>query len=105
LSSDSLYRNFMFSSLQDMADTKDLLDGMIGYDFKDPAYWRRGWAPFLSNGGGSYMCLDTAAEDGGQPGQLVMFWKADKDRPIPFPNIETWLEGLLSAAEKGEIAN
>jgi hypothetical protein len=29
--------------------------------------------PFLSNGGGSYLCLDVAAVDGGQVEQLVAF--------------------------------
>src|SRR5215471_12706710 len=35
------------------------------------------------------------AEDGGTPGQLISFWKADQDRPIEFANIEAWLKQLV----------
>ncbi len=38
----SLQKNFMFSSLEDITTTKQLLDGMIGADFEDPRWWRRG---------------------------------------------------------------
>ena len=63
---DSLQDNRMFSALEDIADTKEMLDDMIGSDFEDPATWRRGWVPFLSNGGGSYLCVDIDAEGGGR---------------------------------------
>jgi cell wall assembly regulator SMI1 len=37
---------------------------MIGYGFDDPKWERRGWIPFLSNGGGDRLGLDLMAEDG-----------------------------------------
>jgi cell wall assembly regulator SMI1 len=79
------------------------LDGMIGYDFKDPRHWRRGWVPFLHNGGGSYLCVDLAAEDGGTPGQLIGFWKADKDRPVEYSSVEAWLNNLADSKERGTL--
>ena len=103
LSSLPLQLNQTFSPLDAVAETKELLDGMIGNDFENPKYWRRGWVPFLHNGAGSYLCLDVAAEDGGTPGQLVSFWKADPDRPIEFPNVETWLAALVSSMEDGSL--
>jgi len=99
--SDALQGNRLFSSLRDITETKELLDGMIGYDFEDPRYWRRGWIPFLHNGGGSHLCLDTTAEDDGTPGQLVAFWKADPDRQVEFADIEAWLEELVLSMESG----
>ena len=93
--SEALYRNRMFMSLEEIAEEKELLDGMIGYDFDDPRYWRRSWVPFLHNGGGSYLCLDLAADDGGSPGQLVAFWKADDDRPVEYPSVTAWLIALV----------
>ncbi len=72
-----------------------MLDGMIGYDFDDPKYWRRGWVPFLHNGGGSYLCLDLLAEDGGDPGQLIAFWKQDSDRPIEYPDLRAWIQAVI----------
>lgn len=48
-----LQMNRMFSPLEDVAHTKQMLDDMIGSDFDQPERWRRGWVPFLSDGGES----------------------------------------------------
>lgn len=100
---DSLQGNRMFSALEDIADTKEMLDDMIGFDFEDPATWRRGWVPFLSNGGGSHLCLDINAQGGGQPGQLLGFWKADQDRPVEHASVEAWLAELVASMEAGTV--
>jgi cell wall assembly regulator SMI1 len=100
---ESLEKNRKFSPLESVADTKELLDGMIGYDFDDPRYWRRGWVPFLYNGGGSHLCVDVAAEDGGQMGQLVAFWKADEDRPVEYSSVEAWLVDLVDSMDAGGL--
>ncbi len=99
----SLQGNRMFSSLEDIAATKDMLDGMIGYDFDDPQWWRRGWVPFLSNGGGDHLCLDVAAEDRGSPGQLIAFWHDWEDRSVEYPNLTAWLTDLVKSMENGTI--
>jgi cell wall assembly regulator SMI1 len=52
----------MFSSLEAITATKDVLDDMIGYDFADPRWWRRGWVPFLANGGGAQYYVSYAYE-------------------------------------------
>jgi len=101
MSSDPIQGNRTFMSLQDVDSCKEDLDGMISYDFEDPKYWRRGWVPFLSNGGGSYLCLDIAAEDGGVTNQLVGFWKADTDRPVEYSSISAWLKELTESIENG----
>lgn len=98
-----LQMNRTFSTLEEITSTKELLDSMIGYDFDDPKWWRRGWVPFLHNGGGSHLCVDVAAEDGGQPGQLVAFWKADEDRPVEYPSLEAWLVELVASMEDGPL--
>lgn len=103
MSSAPLQGNRSFCSLEEVASAKELLDGMVGSDFDDPRYWRRGWVPFLHNGGGSYLCLDVAAEDGGQPGQVIAFWKSDEDRPIKFPSVEAWLTDLVESMEAGRL--
>jgi cell wall assembly regulator SMI1 len=95
-----LGKNRTFSSLDEVSSIKELLDGMIGFDFEDPKWWRRGWIPFLHNGAGSHLCVDLAAEDGGQIGQLIAYWKADEDRPIEHPSLEAWVSKLISATNK-----
>lgn len=100
---DSFQDNRMLSSLEDIADTKEMLDDMIGSDFEDPATWRRGWVPFLSNGGGSYLCVDVDAQGGSQPGQLIAFWKADEDRPVEHASVQAWLADLVASMEAGAL--
>lgn len=99
----SLHDNRMFSTLSGIIETKEILDGMIGQDFDEPTWWRAAWVPFLSNGGGSHLCLDLAAEDGGTPGQLIAFWKADADRPIEYASVVEWLSAVVRAMENGAI--
>lgn len=99
----SFEHNRRFSSLEEIADTKEMLDGMIGSDFEDPRWWRRGWVPFLANGGGDHLCLDLTAEDGGAPGQLVTFWHDWDNRSIKYPSFEAWLEQLVDSMENGTL--
>jgi cell wall assembly regulator SMI1 len=102
-SSNPLQFNRTFSMLEEVVSAKEELDSMIGFDFEDPKYWRRGWVPFLHNGAGSYLCLDLAAEDGGQIGQLIAFWKRDEDRPVEYSSLEAWLEALVTSMENGSL--
>ena len=101
-SSNPLQFNRTFSMLEEVASAKEELDSMIGFDFEDPEYWRRGWVPFLHNGAGSYLCLDLAAEDGGQV-ELIAFWKRDQDRPIEHPSVEAWIAALVISMENGSL--
>ncbi len=98
-----LQNNRMFSSLGEVAETKEMLDGMIDSDFDDPRWWRRGWVPFLANGGGDHLCLDVAAEDGGAPGQLVAFRHDWESRSVEFPDFEAWLRHLAESMEAGTL--
>jgi cell wall assembly regulator SMI1 len=95
--------NWMFSSLADIDESKEIFDELIGTDFKDPKYWRRTWVPFLSNGGGSHLCIDMLAEDGGNPGQLIEFWKGTADRPVRHPSLSAWLSNLVGSMENGSF--
>src|SRR5262245_29938702 len=99
----SLQNNLMFSSLAEIAEIKDMLDGMIGSDFDDPRWWRRGWVPFLSNGAGDHLCLDIHAEDGGEPGQLIAFRHDWDNRAVRYPSFGVWLEELVQSMENNTL--
>lgn len=99
----SFQRNRMFCSLDEVAETKSMLDGMIGFDFEDPRWWRRAWIPFLANGGGDYLCLDLSAEDGGTPGQLIAFWHNRDTRPVEYSSIDDWLFKLVDSMNNGTL--
>jgi cell wall assembly regulator SMI1 len=99
----SLQQNRMFSPLEEIAGSKEILDSMIGTDFDDPKWWRQGWVPFLGNGDGDHLCLDLSAEDGGTPGQLRAFWHAENDRDIEYASLEAWLSELVESMENGSL--
>jgi cell wall assembly regulator SMI1 len=91
--------NRTWTPSEHVLSTKELMDDMIGYDF-EPGWWERVWVPFLHNGGGSHLCVDTVGTGGGKPGQLVEFWKADSDRPVVSPSIEHWLNDFVISLER-----
>ena len=93
----------MFSSLEDIAHHKELLDDLIGSDFEDPRWWRRSWVPFLENGAGDHLCVDLAAEDGGTPGQVLMCYHDWERRPVRSPSLEAWLADLVASMESGSL--
>jgi cell wall assembly regulator SMI1 len=95
--------NYMFSSLERITEAKGMLDGMIGKDFEEPEWWRRSWVPFLDNGNGDHLCLDLAAEDGGEPGQIIIFWHDWEDRSDKYASMEAWLAGLVRSMEEGTL--
>ncbi len=100
---ESFEKNFMFSPLEEIAGTKANLDGMIGTDFEDPNWWRRGWLPFLHNGAGDYLCVDLAGDNAGCPGQLLVFYHDWEKRPVKFPNLDAWLTSLVNSMENGTL--
>lgn len=97
----SFQDNRMFSSLEEVAEAKETLAGMIGSDFEDPGWWRRGWLRFLANGSADYLCLDVTAEAGGRPGQIVAFWHDWEDRSVEYNSFEEWLQALVGSMEGG----
>ena len=91
--------NQLWMTADDILRAKELLDSMIGFDFPS-GWWDRAWVPFLHNGGGSHLCVDVAGTGGGEPGQLVEFWKADPDRPVASPSLGHWLNNFVRSLER-----
>jgi cell wall assembly regulator SMI1 len=98
---ESFQNNCMFSALEDIVTAKAILDGMIGYDFTDPKWWREEGIPFLHNGGGDHLCLDPMARDFGNPMQLRHDWE---DRCVKYESIEAWLADLVRSMDEGTLA-
>jgi cell wall assembly regulator SMI1 len=93
----------MFLSLENITHAKEMLDGMIGYDFEDPHWWKRDWIPFLANGSGDYLCLALDAEDGANAGRLIAFWHDWEDRSVKYASIDDWLCALVQSMEDGTL--
>lgn len=94
----SLVKNWMFSALEEVVETKELLDDMIGTDFEVPTWWSRGWIPFMSNGGGDYLCLDVAGEFHAPAGQLVSFWHDWEDRSTRYANVQEFVQAVSKSS-------
>lgn len=92
----SFHGNQTWMPTAEIAETKELMDGMIGYDF-EPGCWERSWVPILHNGAGSHLCIDTGAPE---PGRLVEFWNRDDDRPVVSPSLERWMYGFVTSLER-----
>jgi cell wall assembly regulator SMI1 len=99
----SFQANRMFSSLEEVAVSKEILDGLIGYDFEDPCWWRKGWVPFLANGGGDHLCVDAVGEDSGQPGQVLTFWHDWENRSVKYGSLEEWMSELVNSMENNTL--
>lgn len=95
----TFHGNRTWISSEDIVWTKELMDSMIGHDF-EPGWWERSWVPFLHNGAGSHLCVDTTGTDGGPPGQVVEFWNRDSDRPVVSSSLEHWLNGFVTSLER-----
>jgi cell wall assembly regulator SMI1 len=101
--SKALVHNHMFVPLADSVSLKELLDGMIGFDFEDPNWWRRGWVPFTESYGGDSYCVDLDAEAGGTAGRVVDFRHDDAERPVLAPSFADWFRELVATMEAGRL--
>jgi cell wall assembly regulator SMI1 len=101
--SNALVHNHMFMPLEQSASSKDQLDGMIGFDFDDPNWWRRGWVPFTLSYGGDHYCVDLDAEAGAAAGRVIGFWHDEARRPVRAPSFATWFDQLVITMEEGRL--
>jgi cell wall assembly regulator SMI1 len=99
----ALVHNHMFIPLEASASSKELCDGMIGFDFEDPNWWRRGWVPFTQSYGGDHYCVDLDAEAGAAPGRVIDFWHDDADRHVLAPSFAEWFDQLVTTMEEGRL--
>jgi cell wall assembly regulator SMI1 len=91
---DAFVNNSMFLSLQHALDTARELTGMIRTDFEMENWWHPAWIPLFDNGGGDYICYDTAGVFTGIKGQLIEFWHADNDRDTIAPDLTTFITAV-----------
>ncbi|MCC6622398.1 MAG: SMI1/KNR4 family protein [Deltaproteobacteria bacterium] len=64
-------------------------------------WYRDGWIPFASTGGGDLLVVDTEPGPDGRVGQ-VLDWRHDHHaRPVVAPDLSTWLAGLADELEAG----
>jgi cell wall assembly regulator SMI1 len=47
-----------------------------------PGWWNAGWVPFATDGGGDYLCVDSAPAKGGVVGQVILMKHDGGGRPV-----------------------
>jgi cell wall assembly regulator SMI1 len=99
----AIVHNHMFVPLSESASIKELRDGMIGADFDDPAWWRRGWVPFTESYGGDSYCVNLDADGGGTLGEVIDFWHDEPTRNVLAPSLAHWFRELVVAMEEGRL--
>lgn len=90
--SPSLWFAFRWMPLAEAVDAAGFLDDSfpdgINLDHPDhapiqadpevrPAWWCRGWLPFMENGGGDYLCVDLNPASASAQGQVVTYYHDD----------------------------
>lgn len=91
---EAFVNNSMFIPLKEALSTAAENTSMIGNDFELENWWHPAWIPLFHNGGGDYICYDTAGTFGGMKGQLIEFWHADNDRSIIAPDLATFIDTI-----------
>jgi cell wall assembly regulator SMI1 len=97
---ETLQYNWMFMSLRQIQEATELLNDLLkSGDFELENWWCTKWLPFLDNGGGDYLCLDTEGAFKGVKGQIITFWHDWEDRSIEYPSYEKWFESFVLSLE------
>ena len=83
----------LLSTTQIAEEKNDLLDP----DAKDTG-WSPVWIPFLGDGYGNYLCLDTSKT----PPPLREFWAGNREHPLVAESLTGWIEMFVTAVEAGK---
>ncbi|RZJ87557.1 MAG: hypothetical protein EOO60_12060, partial [Hymenobacter sp.] len=71
---DSLVGFYSLASLADMADSMRINRELLADGDFVANWWRPGWLPFVTNGGGDHLCFDLEGTFTGCAGQLIEHW-------------------------------
>ena len=93
--------NRYLMTLKDIVTTCQTLDPMIGGDFEEKNWWSAKWIPFLANGGGDHICVDTEGTFTANAGQIIHFWHDWESRNIAYPTLDMWLQCFVETLEMG----
>ncbi len=64
-------------------------------------WWSPLWLPVLDCGAGNFFCLDLEGSLGNPAGSLLQFSHGQPERPVYFPDFQSWLRWLSLALQQG----
>lgn len=98
---ESFFENYMWMSSEAIVHAcRELVRIRDDDVFPHRDWWCDAWVPFLSNGGGDYLCLDFRGSFGGTPCQVLEFWHDDDSRTIRHASFAKWIETVVVSLEE-----
>ncbi len=68
-------------------------------------WWSTGWIPFATNGGGDFLCVDTAPTAAGRPGQVISHSHETGEHRRLSPSLADYLHDLADALDRGQFVH
>ena len=89
-----LLHNLTFMTLMEMAATHQMHQQVSVFDKWEEDHWQPCWVPFLSNGGGDYLCVATESFRDIPVGSVLWYDHEVSDREIVHTDFEAFLHDL-----------
>ncbi len=89
-----LLENLTFMTLTEIATTHQAHSDVAIFDQWDDDFWRPCWIPFLSNGGGDYLCLASETAGNVPKGSILWYDHETSDREVVHPSFDGFLLNL-----------
>jgi len=100
---DQLFLNLTFMTLMEIATTHQMHQHVSVFDQWSEEHWQPCWVPFLSNGGGDYLCIATESFRDIPAGSVLWFDHETTDRDIIYNNFKTFLKDLYDRMTTGRL--
>jgi len=91
---DSLLENLTFMPLMEIATTHQMLRDVSMLEGWDDNCWQPSWIPFLSNGGGDYLCVASEEYSGIPKGAVIWYDHESVEREIVHSDFNAFLIDL-----------
>ena len=66
-------------------------------------WWNIGWIPFATNGGGDFLCVDTAPTATGRVGQIISHSHETGEHELLAPSLADYFHDLAAKLEQGQL--
>ena len=93
---DPLLQNLTFMTLMEIATTQQMHQHVSVFDQWSEEHWQPAWVPFLSNGGGDYLCIATDTFRDIPVGSVLWYDHEVSEREIVHKDFESFLEDLYN---------
>lgn len=91
---ESLLLNLTFMTLMEIATIHQMHQQVAVIDQWSEDHWQSFWIPFLSNGGGDYLCIATESFRNVPAGAVLWYDHEVSDREVVHKDFEAFLEDL-----------